>query len=192
MSARISYLTQDIDALPSLKTAEQQALEISGGATSTALNCNMMFPNKKKLYKHLRSAIGPGHRALRAIINQTDCHACNREFNKPQALAIHEASSHSFEKEGGNRLEKHAPFFGSRSLPNLTAEDPHQHSHPCEDWAKAFGSLVQNKDTEGLHSLCHMYRAARDEEAPIPQSSATTTLNDQPERAKTDVSEYDD
>ncbi|KAL8863516.1 MAG: hypothetical protein Q9178_000197 [Gyalolechia marmorata] len=135
----------------------------------------MIFPNHKKLYKHLRSAIGPGHRALRAIINQTDCHACNREFNKPQALAIHEASSHSCEKEGGNRLEKHAPFFGSRSLPNLTAEDPHQHSHQCDDWAKAFGTLVQNKDTEGLHSLF-----------------ATTTLKDQPERAKTDVGEYDD
>ena len=37
-----------------------------------------------------------------------------------------------------------------------------------------------------------MYCAARDEEAPIPQSIATTTLNDQPERAKPDVGEYDD
>ena len=142
MSGRISYVAQDIDGLPSLKQqnsrlwrylevlqARVSSLEAERGiffdATAissnglyhcSALNCNMIFPNHKKLYKHLRSAIGPGHRALRAIINQTDCHACNREFNKPQALAIHEASGHSCEKEGGNRLEKHAPFFGSREL----------------------------------------------------------------------------
>ncbi|KAI4224367.1 MAG: hypothetical protein L6R36_004704 [Xanthoria steineri] len=60
-----------------------------------AANCNKSFETQASLDAHLRSATGPGHQALLALITQTDCQSRDRKVNKTQASASHESCLHS-------------------------------------------------------------------------------------------------
>lgn len=71
-----------------------------------AANCNKSFETQARLDDHLRSAKGPGHQALIALLNETDCQIGDRKSNKTQASASHESClfSHPFG-------ERHAPYL---------------------------------------------------------------------------------
>lgn len=75
-----------------------------------AANCNKSFETQASLDAHLRSATGPGHQALLALITQTDCQSRDRKVNKTQASASHESCLHSHlcGKKPANRHERHA------------------------------------------------------------------------------------
>ena len=77
-----------------------------------APNCNKSFETQASLDDHLRSAKGPGHQALVALLNETDCQICDRKSNKTQASASHETClhNHSYGKNPANRHERHAPY----------------------------------------------------------------------------------
>lgn len=80
-----------------------------------AANCNKSFETQASLDYHLRSATGPGHQALLALIDETEGQICDRKFNETQASASHKSRlhSHPYGKKPANRHGRHAPYFSS-------------------------------------------------------------------------------
>ncbi|CAO1599961.1 hypothetical protein XANCAGTX0491_003667 [Xanthoria calcicola] len=88
-----------------------------------AANCNKSFETQASLDYHLRSATGPGHQALLALIDETEGQICDRKFNETQASASHKS-----------RLHSHP--YGHPT--DLTSQDANDESYSSENGTAAF------------------------------------------------------
>ncbi|CAL8576278.1 hypothetical protein XPA_002167 [Xanthoria parietina] len=112
-----------------------------------AANCNKSFETQARLDDHLRSAKGPGHQALIALLNETDCQIGDRKSNKTQASASHESCLFSHPLVRSPPIDMKARSVDPTSASNnsslgyptdLPSQDANDESYTSENGTAAF------------------------------------------------------
>ena len=98
-----------------------------------AVRCKRNLKTQASLHQHLSCATGPDHRAMQAIISQSEYQSRDRNFDKPHGSTSTETHlpSNSSNAKPATKLNPNAPPFNP-SMSHGAAEAPIVYNNPCQ------------------------------------------------------------